>query len=269
MFVFGSADLTGWVSRVSIQDEYDAVRIEPFGEIGVLVAQHQPRVWRITTQGFAFGDSIEQLRAVLQLAKKWGIQMLRFTPERAIPAYLERFQIAEWDGALLIPNVRMDFVGLGYAVDTTPSRVDWEGAANISNYYRTTNMTNAGQYDAPLRFTITLTYPHSDTSGNDDLYLALYVENYPTVIVHTLRFWVRNQTAEGTIVIDSGVEGYGVSYPSWYRLVSSSRGALPRLPVSPVGVWQVSLYASAYNNGLLRFSVASASVSVRQRYANW
>jgi hypothetical protein len=163
----------------------------------------------------------------------------------------------------------MDFVGLGYAVDTTPSRVDWEGAANISNYYRTTNMTNAGQYDAPLRFTITLTYPHSDTSGNDDLYLALYVENSPTVIVHRLRFWVRNQTAEGTIVIDSGVEGYGVSYPSWYRLVSSSRGALPRLPVSPVGVWQVSLYASAYNNGLLRFSVASASVSVRQRYANW
>jgi hypothetical protein len=95
------------------------------------------------------------------------------------------------------------------------------------------------------------------------------VENSPTVIVHRLRFWVRNQTAEGTIVIDSGVERYGVSYPSWYRLVSSSRGALPRLPVSPVGVWQVSLYASAYNNGLLRFSVASASVSVRQRYANW
>ena len=268
MLIFGNADLTPWVSRVDIQEEYDATKLEPFNDIGLLVGHHQPREWRINAQGYAFGDDVNQLRAVLTLAKQQGVQPLRFAPDRVIPAYLERFQVSEWDGALLIPNVRLHFIGIGYATDTTPQQVDWDGASNTTYYARSTVMTNAGQYEAPLRFSITLTYPHDVQSGDNDLELTLRVSNYPREIIHRLRFWVRDQTAPGTVVVDSGVQRYEVSYPAWYRLMESTSSSLPRIPTQP-GNWDIHLVAKAFNNGLLQFSVASSSVQKLNRYANW
>jgi hypothetical protein len=91
MFRFGDADLTPWVSRVSVQEEYEAVVLERWGAPGLIVGAHQARGWRITAQGYAFGESLSELRQVLGLAKRLGVQRLQFDESRAVPAYLERF----------------------------------------------------------------------------------------------------------------------------------------------------------------------------------
>lgn len=275
MFRFGAADLTPWVSRVSVQEEYEAVVLERWGAPGLVVGEHQARGWRITAQGYAFGESLSELRQALGLAKRLGVQRLQFDESRVVPAYLERFVVSDWDGGLLMPNVRMEFVGVGYAEDAEAQALVWNGASGTADYVRNGEVVNRGDYEAPLRVVLDLTYPASeDTDERLDVFLGIYeiVAGDPRSVERSFIFRVPSETRRGTVVIDSGVERYGLWYPDWYRLWDiGERRALPRVPVSRVadGRWQVSLQVKALNNPLYTFTVHGARVEVLQRYSQW
>lgn len=275
MFRFGESDLTPWVSRVSVQEEYEAVVLERWGAPGLVVGEHQARGWRITAQGYAFGESLSELRQVLGLAKRLGVQRLQFDESRVVPAYLERFVVSDWDGGLLMPNVRMEFVGVGYAEDAEAQALVWSGASGTADYVRNGEVVNRGDYEAPLRVVLDLTYPASeDTDEHLDVFLGIYEIGVsdPRQVERSFIFRVPSVTRRGTVVIDSGVERYGLWYPDWYRLWDiGERRALPRVPVSRVahGRWQVSLQVKAFNNPLYTFTVHGARVEVLQRYSQW
>jgi len=275
MFRFGDADLTPWVSRVSVQEEYEAVVLERWGAPGLMVGAHQARGWRITAQGYAFGESLSELRQVLGLAKRLGVQRLQFDEWRVVPAYLERFAVSEWDGGLLMPNVRLEFVGVGYAEDAMPQTLLFSGASGTTNYARNGEVRNRGDYEAALRVELDLTYPASErTDEHLDIFLGLYEIGVsdPREVEREFIFRVPTETRRGVVVIDSGVERYGLWYPDWYRLVDiGERRELPRVPVSRTasGRWQVSLRVKAFNNGLYAFTVHEARVRVLQRYSQW
>jgi len=275
MFRFGDADLTPWVSRVSVQEEYEAVVLERWGAPGLMVGAHQARGWRITAQGYAFGESLSELRQVLGLAKRLGVQRLQFDESRVVPAYLERFAVSEWDGGLLMPNVRLEFVGVGYAEDAMAQALVFSGASGTTNYARNGEVRNRGDYEAALRVELDLTYPASErTDEHLDIFLGVYEIGVPDPreVEREFIFRVPTETRRGVVVIDSGVERYGLWYPDWYRLVDiGERRELPRVPVSrtALGRWQVSLRVKAFNNGLYVFTVHGARVRALQRYSQW
>ena len=257
-----------------MQEEYEAVVLERWGAPGLMVGDHQARGWRITAQGYAFGESLGELRQVLKLAKQLGVRRLQFDESRAVPAYLERFIVNEWDGGLLMPNVRLEFVGLGYAEDAVPQELVFSGESETANYFRNGEVVNRGDYDAPLRAELDLTYP-ADDNFNRHLLIVLGILELevtdPREQVYTFIFRVPTVSRRGVVVIDSGVERYGVWYPDWYQLRDFERKELPRVPVSRTvsGRWQVWLQVKPRNDELYTFTLHGARVKMVQRYDQW
>lgn len=147
-FWFGSVDLTDWIERVSIREEYEVVALtRGVQALGGMLGSNQVSFWRIRAEGYAFGDTVAEMRTRLANLRRRGIQDLRWQSDRYTRALLTDFRVDDWQGgALLMPNVQLEFIALPFAYGDeesleinypTSSALTWSGAFALEGDYET------------------------------------------------------------------------------------------------------------------------------------
>lgn len=150
-FVFGNVDLTDWIERVSIREEYETVSLgRGVQALGGRLGSNQPAFWRIRAEGYAFGNTVAELRTRLSQLRRRGVQPLRWQPDRYTPAMLIDFRVDEWHGGiLLMPNVALEFLAVPFAYgDELTLPMNYPTASEQLRW--TTNLALEGDYETGL-----------------------------------------------------------------------------------------------------------------------
>lgn len=163
-FEFGGVDLTDWIERVSVREEYETVSLtRGVQALGGVLGENQPAFWRIRAEGYAFGDTVAELRARLAQLRRRGVQNLRWQTDRYTRAVLTEFRVDDWQGGvLLMPNVTLEFLALPFAYGEEVSlALDYPTAAQQLVW--TNNLTIGGEYETGLVIDYSFTLSASAT----------------------------------------------------------------------------------------------------------
>lgn len=238
-FVFGGTDLTDWIEHVSIREEYEAVTLtRGVQALGGLLGDNQPTFWRIRAEGYAFGDTVPELRARLASLRQRGVQNLRWQSDRYTRALLTDFRVDEWQGGiLLMPNVQLEFIALPFAYGAEQS-LAINYPTQSDQLVWTTDLLVLGEYETGLILDYTFTL-NATTNLDVRFYWGASVINF-----RVLR-WTTDLIA-GTYqwTIDAEIGFVGLITPTSGGAYIPPKGLYPgRLPVwNPAhGLLQVGL----------------------------
>lgn len=246
-FQFGSVNLTDWVERVSVREEYEAVSLgRGVQGLGGILGSNQPVFWRIRAEGYAFGDTVAELRTRLSNLRQRGVQDLKWQSDRSTRAFLSDFRVDDWQGGiLLMPNVVMEFVALPFAYgDELSVPVNYPNQAEQLVW--TNNIAIQGEYETGLKLRYAFTL-NSNATFEFRFYWGASVTNF-----RILKWSEFLMAGAHELLIDAETGFAGVIKPNLPSVFQALKGlSKGRLPVwnPQQGALFVGLWVNPLPNG--------------------